>query len=68
MKLLGMFVLALVIIALVLITPLALLWAVKQWQLILNDQLPILSLDAYITGLVTLCIIDGMRRIRVPDR
>ena len=68
MKQVGMLLLALVITAVVLLAPLALLWAVKQWQLILDDQLDILSWEGYLTGLVTLCIIDGMRRIPIPGQ
>jgi hypothetical protein len=49
------------------VVPFALVWVVKQWQLIINGQMEILSLDAYITGLCTLCIIDFMRRIKVPN-
>lgn len=66
MRSVGFILVGLITMFLVFIVPIALVWAVKQWQLILNDQLSILSLDAYITGLVTLCIIDGMRRIKVP--
>lgn len=68
MKQVGMLLLALVITAVVLLAPLALLWAVKQWQLILDDQLDILSWEGYLTGLVTLCIIYGMRRIPIPGQ
>jgi hypothetical protein len=67
MKIVTSMIVILLALAAVAIVPFALVWAVKQWQLILNDQLPILSWDAWITGLCTLCIIDGMRRIKVPN-
>lgn len=61
---LGVILLALTV---VLVVPIALLWSVKQWQLILNDQLSILTWEAWVTSLCTLCIIDGMRRIKMPN-
>jgi hypothetical protein len=67
MKVLMSLAVILLAFAAVVIVPYALVWVVKQWQLIINDQLPILSWDAWVTGLCTLCIIDGMRRIKVPN-
>ena len=66
MRTVGFILVALVTVALVMIVPLALLWTVKTWQLILNDQLSILTWDAWVASLCTLCIIDGMRRIKMP--
>ena len=66
MRTVGFILVGLVTVALVMIVPLALLWTVKTWQLILNDQLSILTWDAWVASLCTLCIIDGMRRIKVP--
>ena len=67
MRTVGFILVALVALGLVAIVPIALLWSVKQWQLILSDQLDILSWEAWITSLCTLCIIDGMRRIKMPN-
>lgn len=66
MRTVGFILVGLVTVALVMIVPLALLWTVKTWQLILNDQLSILTWDAWVASLCTLCIIDGMRRIKMP--
>jgi len=67
MKILTSLLVIILALAALAIVPFALVWTVKQWQLILNDQLSILTWDAWVTGLCTLCIIDGMRRIKVPN-
>lgn len=66
MRTVGFILVALVTVALVAVVPIILLWTVKTWQLILNDQIGILTWDAWVASLCTLCIIDGMRRIKVP--
>ena len=67
MRTVGFILVGLVAIALVAVVPIILLWTVKTWQLILDDQLSILTLDAWWASLFSLCIIDGMRRIKVPN-
>ena len=67
MRTVGFILVALAVVALIAVVPIILLWTVKTWQLILDDQLSILTLDAWVASLCTLCIIDGMRRIKVPN-
>jgi len=67
MRTLGVILIVLMVMGGILLIPFALLWTVKQWQLILNDQLGILTWEAWVAGLCTLCIIDGMRRIKIPN-
>lgn len=67
MRTVGFILVGLAAIALVAVVPIILLWTVKTWQLILDDQLSILTWDAWVASLCTLCIIDLMRRIKVPN-
>jgi len=66
MKSITFILIAVLVLAIVALVPLALLWVVTQWQLILSGELSILTWEAWITSLCTLCIVDLMLRLRRP--
>ena len=66
MKIVGVILFVFICMFLIALVPIGLVWTVKTWQAILADQVPILSWDAWTAGLFTLCLVDGMRRIKMP--